>query len=98
MVVWRRDLDHVHPDDGQLQGDPAYGVGDSRALSPPGSGVPVPGACPGSHTSMVDRKENAVAVVRDAERLGEALPEAAVHDLGHRVIPGRSTQLSGGGQ
>ena len=60
----------------------------SRALRPPGSGVPVPGAWPGSHDVDVDGEEDALALVGgDRERLGEALGEAAVDDLGHLVGP-----------
>ena len=56
----------------------------SRAVRPPGSGVPVPGACPGSRDVDVDREEHAVAVVdRDRERLVQAGVEAARADLGH---------------
>ena len=58
----------------------------SRAVRPPGSGVPVPGACAGVADVDVDRQEDAVAVVDgDGERLGEAGVQAAVHDLGHLV-------------
>ena len=57
-----------------------------RDDSPPGSGVPVPGAEPGSHDVDVHRQEDALALVGgDGERLGQALREAAVHDLGHLV-------------
>ena len=60
----------------------------SRADSPPGSGVPVPGAWPGIADVDVDREEDAVAVVeRDLERLGQALVEAARDDLGHLERP-----------
>ena len=50
-----------------------------RAVSPPGSGVPVPGACPGSQTSMsTDRKTPSHSSVGDAERLGQAGVQPAV--------------------
>ena len=51
MVVCGGDLDdvggdHVHP------GQTAQGISSSRLVRPPASGVPVPGACAGSITSM----------------------------------------------
>src|SRR4051794_37410349 len=59
-----------------------------RAEKPPGSGVPVPGACPGSHNIDVDGEVYAVALVGgDGECLGKALVQAAVDDLGHLEGP-----------
>ena len=52
VVVRRCDLDDVHADDGQLDGDPTDGVEELAGRQATGLGVPVPGAWPGSHTSM----------------------------------------------
>ena len=57
-----------------------------RPVSPPGSGVPVPGAMPGSTTSTsTDRKTASQSSSRDGERLGQAFVQAPRHDLGHLV-------------
>ncbi len=53
VVVRRSHLDDVHADDRQARGhESAYGIEQAPRETSPGSGVPVPGAWPGSQTSM----------------------------------------------
>ena len=57
-----------------------------RLLRPPGSGVPVPGAMPGSTTSTsTDKNTASQSSVATVERLVEAVVESPVDDLGHVV-------------
>ena len=52
VVVGRGDLDDVGADDVRARPGRAGMCSSSRLVSPPASGVPVPGACAGSSTSM----------------------------------------------
>ena len=57
-------------------------------MRPPGSGVPVPGAAPGSTTSTSTEKKTASqSVMRDRDRLVEHVVESARHDLAHLEGP-----------
>ena len=88
VVVRRADLDHVHPHDRQLEADPAHGVEQLARRQPTRLGRARPGCMTGVADVDVDGEEDAVAVVHgDHERLGQALRQAAVHDLGHLVGP-----------
>ena len=56
LIVGRRDLDHVHADEVDGTHDLAHGAQQLTGRHPAGLGVPVPGASPGSATSMsIDR-------------------------------------------
>jgi hypothetical protein len=52
LVVGRRDLDHVQGDQRVSRAMVRTARSRSAGVIPPGSGVPVPGAKPGSSTSM----------------------------------------------
>ena len=88
MVVGRADLDDVHADDGQLEADAADRVeqlagGQAARLGRTGAW-----RVAGVADVDVDGEEDALALVGgDGERLGEALGEPAVDDLGHLVGP-----------
>ncbi len=74
VVVGRRDLDHVHPDDRQLVGDAAHRVEQLPGGQPAGLGRAGAGRVAGVAHVDVDREEHPVAVVDgDRERLGQAL-------------------------
>ena len=70
---------------------------------PPGSGVPVPGACPGSHTSMsTDRNtpsQSSVAVANDSVR-HSSNPRCTISVISYERMPFSAihARMSGGGQ
>ena len=86
MVVGRGDFDDVDADDRQLIGDPAYGVQQLTRRQPARLWCARAGRMAGIADIDVDGEEHPVAVIgRDREGLGQALGQAAVHDLGHLI-------------
>ena len=86
MVVGRRDLDHVHPHHRQLQTDPPDRVEQLAGGQPTRlRGASARGVARVADVD-VDGQEHPLALVGgDRERLGQALGEPAVDDLGHLV-------------
>jgi hypothetical protein len=88
VVVRRAHLDDVHADHGQLEADAAHRVEELACRQAARLGRAGARRVAGVADVDVDGQEDAVALVGgDRERLGQALLQAAVDDLGHLEGP-----------
>ena len=86
MIVGGRHLDDIHPHHGQFEADAPNGVEEFAATEPPGLRRPSARSVTGISHIDIHGEEDAIALVhRNGERLGEALVEAALPDLGHLI-------------